>query len=127
MSDVGQGPLSGGDPLPVVPAEGADLSGAAANATSPARVPAATIRRMRVFHGWDVPTMAATFKVTERTVFRWEERGVVPESLPRDPDAHPASGPDWRRKLLIFMLQRLAQAAVTDNRKKEGPCLDPAP
>lgn len=71
--------------------------------------------------------MAATFKVTERTVFRWERLGVNPETLPLDPNAHPDSGPDWRRKLLIFMLERLEAARVTDNRKKEGPCPDPAP
>jgi len=95
--------------------------------SGPARVPASTIRRMRLFHALEVPDLAQMFRVSERTVFRWEERGVVPESLPRDPNAHPASGPDWRRKLLIFMLGRLNGPPVTDNRKKEGPCPDPVP
>lgn len=93
----------------------------APSASVPARVPASTIRRLRLFHAWDVPTMAIAFKVSERTVFRWEERGLVPESLPLDPQAHPASGPDWRRKLLVFMLGRLDGASVTDTRKKEAP------
>jgi hypothetical protein len=85
-------------------------------------VPASTIRRVRVFHGWDVPTMAATFKVSERTVFRWERLGVNPQTLPLDRNAHPASGPEWRRKLLIFLLERLEAARVTDNRPKEATC-----
>lgn len=83
-------------------------------------MPASTIRRVRVFHGWDVPTMAETFKVSERTVFRWEELGVNPDNLPLDREAHPQSGPDWRRKLLKFLLARLEGVSVTDNRPKEG-------
>lgn len=66
--------------------------------------------------------MAATFKVTERTVFRWERLGVNPATLPLDHDAHPASGPEWRRKLLIFMLGRLNATSVTDNRPEEATC-----
>lgn len=95
----------------------------AASATSsnpPARVPASTIREIRRFHAWDIPTMAIAFKVSERTVFRWERSGLDPEALQPDPDAHPNSGPDWRRKLLFFMLDRLNGASVTDTRKQQG-------
>ena len=89
-------------------------------ATPPARVSASTIRRMRTFHYLTHRDLAAMFRVSERTVFRWEKRGVDPDGLEPDPHAHPASGPDWRRKLLIFMLDRLNGAGVSDNRKQEG-------
>jgi len=59
------------------------------------------------------------FKVSLRTVFRWERSGLDPEALQLDPYAHPNSGPDWRRKLLFFMLDRLERTGVTDTRKKE--------
>ena len=74
---------------------------------------------MRVFHGWDRDTMALCFKVSTRTVFRWERDGLDPDSLALDPNAHPNSGPDWRRKLLNFLLERFDSTAVTDSRKKE--------
>lgn len=88
-------------------------------ATPPARVSASTIRCMRTFHYLTHRDLAAMFRVSERTVFRWEKRGLDPEDLEPDPEAHPASGPDWRRKLLIFMLDRLETAPVTDTRKKK--------
>jgi hypothetical protein len=83
-------------------------------------VPAETIRRLRLFHALERPELAAMFKVSERTVFRWEERGLDPAALQDDPTAHPSSGPDWRRKLLFFMLDRLNGVVVTDTRPKEG-------
>lgn len=91
----------------------------APSASVPARVPASTIRRMRLFHSLEREELAAMFKVSVRTVFRWERDGVDPATLQLDPDAHPNSGPDWRRKLLFFMLERLEATPVTDNRKKE--------
>lgn len=100
------------------PSQGARLKRSSTNPPSPGRIPAATVRAVRQFHGFDVPTMAETFKVTERSVFRWEKLGVHPDSLPRDPAAHPSSGPDWRSKLLKFMLGRLEAVRVTDNTKK---------
>jgi len=71
---------------------------------------------MRVFHHLEPEALADMFRVSTRTVFRWEERGINPAALALDPTAHPASGPDWRRKLLFFMLNRLETAAVSDNR-----------
>jgi hypothetical protein len=84
-------------------------------------VPASTIRRLRLLHALEREDLAAMFKVSLRTVFRWERSGLDPEALQPDPDAHPNSGPDWRRKLLFFMLERLERTAVTDTRKKEAP------
>jgi hypothetical protein len=81
-------------------------------------VPASTVRRLRLFHSWDVDTMAEAFRVSTRTVFRWEENGLDPGTLALDRNAHPNSGPDWRRKLLFFMLARLEAAGVSDNRKE---------
>jgi hypothetical protein len=92
----------------------------APSASVPARVPASTISRIRLFHALERDQLALMFKVSVRTVFRWERDGVDPEALQLDPDAHPNSGPDWRRKLLFFMLDRLNGTSVTDTRKKEA-------
>ena len=51
------------------------------------------------------------FDVTERTVFRWEQRGVDPNLLE----------PEWRRKLLLWLLERFEKTGVSDTRKKEAP------
>lgn len=86
----------------------------------PGRIPAATIRRLRAFHNVQREELAAMFEVSVRTVFRWEEGGVDPAALPLDPDAHPNAGPEWRRKLLFWMLDRFEKTGVSDTRKKEG-------
>jgi hypothetical protein len=91
-----------------------------ASPSGPARVPAPTIRRLRLFHALEREELAAMFKVSLRTVFRWERSGLDPEALQLDPGAHPSSGPDWRRKLLFFMLDRLERTGVTDTRQQEG-------
>jgi hypothetical protein len=94
-------------------------------------VPASTIRALQRFlchnltlSGTARERMVWVFQVHERTVMRWEKRGAVPDSLPNDPDANP---PDWRRKLLFWLIEHMEKTPVTDNRKKEGPCPDPAP
>ena len=89
-------------------------------AALPARVPASTVRAVRIFHGFTREDFADVFEVTLRTVFRWERDGVDPMSLQLDPNAHPNAGPEWRRKYLIWLLDRYEQLRVTDNRKQQG-------
>lgn len=91
----------------------------------PARVPASTIRRLQylltqnlTLSGTPRQRMAWVFQVHERTVLRWEQRGAVPDSLPVDPDAQP---PDWRRKLLFWLIEHAEKLGVTDNRKGAVP------
>ena len=85
---------------------------------SPGRIPADTIRRLRIFHGFSRVDFAEVFRVSERTVFRWEEQGVDPSTLALDPGAR--SGPEWRRKYLNWLLERYEALHVSDTRKKEG-------
>ena len=92
----------------------------APSASTPARVPASTVRAVRLFHGFTRADFADVFEVTLRTVFRWERDGVDPTSLQLDPNAHPNAGPEWRRKYLIWLLDRYEQLRVTDNRKQQG-------
>lgn len=94
-------------------------------APSPARVPASTIRCLQRFYGYTRAQMADLFQVHERTVLRWEQRGALPASLPIDPTA--THDPDWRPKLLLWLVDLYEKRGVSDNRKKEGPCPDPAP
>ncbi len=95
------------------------MSAPAANAVpEPGRISAETVRLVRIFHRLDRTDLAATFGVSVRTVFRWERDGVDPGALQLDPGAR--SGPDWRRKLMIWMVERYRDAAVSDTRKKEG-------
>ena len=89
-------------------------------------MPASTIRALQLFFmhnlslsGTARQRMAWVFQVHERTVMRWEERGAVPNSLPIEPDANP---PDWRRKLLFWLIEQYEKTAVTDNRPQEGTC-----
>jgi len=72
--------------------------------------------------------MAEAFQVTPRTVFRWERDGVDPDALQLDPGALPAStvtpagqGPEWRRNLLNWLLDRYREhrASLTDKEIKK--------
>jgi transcriptional regulator with XRE-family HTH domain len=90
----------------------------APSASIPARVPASTIRAIRRMHALEREDFAQMFKVTVRTVFRWERDGVDPAILQLDPGAK--SGPEWRRNLLTWLLGRLEATRVTDTRKKQG-------
>ena len=78
-------------------------------------MPASTIRRVRIFHGFSRLDFAEVFQVSERTVFRWERDGVDPDSLALDPAAR--SGPEWRRNYMKWLLERFEAAHVSDNRK----------
>jgi len=84
----------------------------------PGRIPADTLRRVRLFYGKEREELADMFKVSVRTIFRWEAAGVDPRTLARDPDAHPSAGPEWRCNLLIWMVNRYLQTGVTDNCKE---------
>lgn len=95
------------------------MSSPAPQALPPGRVPAETIRLCRRFHRLTPEAMARCFQVSLRTIQRWEASGVDPRSLPADPYAHPKSGPDWRAKLLIFLLSRYQATGVGDNRGRE--------
>jgi hypothetical protein len=88
------------------------MTGPAGNADPvPARVPAKTIRLVRLFHRLEQAGFAACFQVTLRTVYRWEKGGVDPELL--EP---------WRRKLLFWMRQRYeATASVTTEKQGDHP------
>ena len=77
-----------------------------APASVPARVPASTIRAVRLFHRLSVAAFAGAFQVTARTIFRWEKDGVDLNAI----------DPEWRRKLLIWMLERYRATSVSDNR-----------
>src|SRR5262249_42057881 len=92
----------------------------AASAQGPVtgRVPASTIRALQLFFPGlrTRADMAAVFDVHERTVLGWEQRGAVPDSLPIDPTAR---DPDWRRNLLIRLIENYEKSGVTDNRKKQ--------
>jgi hypothetical protein len=91
----------------------------AAATAPPDRIPAQTIRHLRLFYSHDHPRLAELFQVAVRTIYRWEERGVLLSALPIQPGAIP---PDWRRALLLWMLDRYEKTAVTDTRKKgESP------
>ena len=87
-------------------------------------MPASTIRAVRLFHRKSLESMAEMFGISVRTVHRWEERGVDPRNVPRDPQARV---PDWRAKLLIWMVRRYELTGVTDNRKKQGESGVPPP
>jgi len=80
------------------------MVGAAPESTSgPARVPASTIRRVRQLHNLDQAGFAACFRVSVRSVIRWEQRGLDPADLPTDSEL---DGPEWRRGLLDWFLSR---------------------
>jgi len=94
----------------------------APSASVPARVPASTIRALQLFlgHVWALngtprQRMAWVFQVHERTVMRWEERGALLSALPLESGAR---DPDWRRNLLIWLIDRYEKAGVIDNRKQ---------
>jgi hypothetical protein len=74
-----------------------------------ARVPASTIRAIRLFHALDQRDFSDCFQISERTVIRWEKRGIRPALLE----------PKWRRELLIWMLGRYQRAGSPDTRKKQ--------
>jgi len=89
---------------------GAALNAPAATpAAPPARVPAATVRAIRSFFKLGQETFAECFQVSERTVIRWEQRGIDPALL----------GPEWRKKLLFWMLGHLQPTPSPDS-PKEG-------
>lgn len=90
------------------------------SAPIPARVPASTIRAVRRFHGLDQAAMAVAFQVSVRTVIRWEQKGVDPNNLQQGggPAAISARDPEWRKKLLFWMLRRYELTASPDNQKK---------
>jgi transcriptional regulator with XRE-family HTH domain len=73
---------------------------------------------MRIFHSWTREDLAEAMRVSVRTVFRWERDGVDPATLQLDPGAK--SGPEWRRNLLMWLLDRLEAPGVSDTRKKQG-------
>lgn len=78
-------------------------------------MPASTIRAIRRFHALDQEGLAAAFQVSVRTVIRWEQKGVDPDLLPPG-DADP----EWRKKLLFWMRDRLNGTGSPDTRPKEG-------
>lgn len=41
-----------------------------------ANTPADLVRRVRLFHGWTQEGFAELFRVSRRTIIRWEERGT---------------------------------------------------
>jgi hypothetical protein len=86
----------------------------APSASIPARVPASTIRAIRRFHALDQAGLADAFQVSVRTVIRWEQKGVAPALLPQD--GPPVRDPEWRKKLLIWMIRRYELTASPDNR-----------
>jgi hypothetical protein len=69
-------------------------------------------------HALNREDFALMFNITVRTVFRWERDGVDPATLQLDPGAR--SGPEWRRNLLTWLLDRLAATGVSDTRNREG-------
>lgn len=79
-------------------------------------MPASTIRAVRRFHALDQAGLAAAFQVSVRTVIRWEQKGIDPDNLIQAgrPD------PEWRKKLLFWLIGRLNGTASPDNRPKEG-------
>lgn len=89
----------------------------AAAAAPPDRIPAQTIRRLRLFYSHSQPQLAEVFQVSLRTIYRWESGGLVLAALKIDPAGNP---PDWRKKLLLWMLDRYEKTAVTDTRKQEA-------
>jgi len=95
------------------------VEAASATPHKPDRVPASTIRRLRRFFALEREAMADMFRVSVRTIFRWERDGLDPASLQLDPKAHPDSGAEWRRRLLFWLLEQYEKTGVTDNRKKE--------
>jgi hypothetical protein len=80
------------------------------------RIPAKTIRALRRFHGLDQLALAEAFQVSTRTVIRWEQKGIHPDLLPRETGSHRM--PDWRQKLLHWMLRRFELTGSPDNQKK---------
>lgn len=81
------------------------------------RLAGSLVRAVRLFHGRQQKDMAAAFRVSERTVIRWEQEGIDPSKLPRD---RGAGDPEWRSKLLIWLLARYLASGSPDTRKKEG-------
>lgn len=84
------------------------------------------MRAVRLFHALDQAGLADSFKVSVRTVIRWEQRGIDPELLPID---HTAKQPKWRKLLILWLLARYRRTASPDTRKKDTTCTistDPA-
>jgi hypothetical protein len=80
-------------------------------------VSAETVRAVRLFHRHSQESFAELFHVSLRTVYRWEKGGVDPSAMPTTDNANP---PDWRARLLLWMLDRYESTGVSDNRKKEA-------
>jgi len=78
----------------------------------PDRVPARTIRLIRRLHKLDQEGFAAGFGVSTRTVIRWEQNGLDPAQLPTSAEI---DGPDWRKRLLAWYLQRYHAALSADS------------
>lgn len=81
------------------------------------RIPAQTILAIRRFHGLDQRGLAEAFQVSTRTVIRWEQRGLHPDLLPEDAGAKP---PDFRKKLLHWMIRRYELTGSPDTRPTQG-------
>lgn len=81
------------------------------------RLAGSLVRAVRLFHGRQQTDFADAFRVSVRTVIRWEQRGIDPAKLPVDSGA---ADPDWRSKLLIWLLARYLASSSPDTRKKEG-------
>jgi DNA-binding XRE family transcriptional regulator len=71
----------------------------------PARLAADTIRAIRRFHTLDQAGLAACFKVSTRTVIRWEKDGLDTTKL----------DPKWRVQLLKWLHGRYQSTASPDN------------
>jgi hypothetical protein len=84
------------------------MTASAGTTATPARVPAATVRAVRLFHRHDQTSFAGCFQVTTRTVIRWEQRGVDLSKLE----------PKWRAELLIWLLGRYESTASRDTRNQ---------
>lgn len=73
------------------------------------------IRRVRLFHGWTQDGFAALFRVSRRTIIRWEERGAF--FADPDLDAWHYPGKVWRqihRKFEAAARHRLTDDGVVE-------------
>lgn len=89
--------------------------------------PGPLIRRVRLFHGWTQDGYAALFRVSRRTIIRWEERGAF--FADPDLDAWHYPGKIWRQihaKFLAAARHRLTDEGVVEViSEAEGNRLDP--